>query len=298
MSKNREIFDPNPDEVEQFDKRLSGFATRDFSGVPLGDVSGHALNRLDVCYGILQTFDVAAELARYENDEKPLSELKVLPTGAAVQDWQATMEYPAAHRAPCNLLIANPSTASQTVQQLFKDGTNRGFIAKLFGQTDIVHYLANYADRLCEGTNNRMGFGISHVLARNCELLLHDEHLTAKELFFDSFMPEFRNVLSRKHHDYNFRLSRNQTSAPSVILDALGRPFNQDPLRNDYRVGRSAPRDVRLANQRAVAQILSTYAATVEPRRTNVVAMDEKFKAVRYNEQQERTHGSPTRSRP
>jgi hypothetical protein len=191
MSENREIIDTNPDRVKQFNERLSGFATRDLSGVPLGDVSGHALNRLDVCYGILQTFDVAAELARYENDEKTLTKLKVLPTGAAVQDWQATTEFPAAHRAPCNLLIANHSSHAppQMVQQLFQDGANRGFIANLFGQTDIVHYLTNYADRLCEGTNNKDRFGISHVLARNCELLLRDGQLTAKELFFDSFMP-------------------------------------------------------------------------------------------------------------
>jgi hypothetical protein len=295
MSENREIIDTNPDEAEQFNERLSGYATRDFSGMPLGDVSGHALNRLDVCYGILQTFDIAAELARYENDEKALTKLKVLPTGAEIQDWQATKDYPAAHRAPCNLLIADPSNcAASQVRQLFKDGTNRGFIANLFGQTDIVHRLTNYADNFCEGTNNKMGFGISHVLARNCELLLHDEDLTAKELFFDRFMPEFQNVLIRKHQDYNTRLfedKKNKTSPPAVIiLDALGRPLNQDPLRSDFRV-RKAPRNVRLANQRAALSILFTYTGTVQPRPADLVAMDEKFKAVRYNEQRERTRG-------
>ena len=296
MSENREIFDPNPDEVGQFNERIAGYATRDFSGVPLGDVTGHALNRLDACYGILQAFDVASELARYENDEKAVTGLKVRPTGAAFQDWQATSEYPAAHQAPCGLSIADPSSnvPPQKVQQLFKDGTNRGFIANLFGQTDIVHYLTNYADRICEGTSSRRGFGISHVLARNCELLLHDEDLTAREVFFDSFMPQLQTVIVQKHQDYNQRLIRfetkHATSPPGVVLDLQGRPFNQDPARSDFRVGRAAPRDVRLTNQRAVVQILSTYSATVQPRRTELVAMDEKFKAVRYNEQRERTH--------
>jgi hypothetical protein len=186
------------------------------------------------------------------------------------------------------LLIENVpnQTGDRHVQKYFKNAINKVLITELFAQTDRVHRLANFADQVCEGNDRNPG--ISHALARNCELLLRDEHLTAKRVFNNHFLPEIRLLFLTKSFKYDLS---NPTEPPDHVchlVDRSGNPLHPEPSRNDYRVGRSLPSNIRDPNVRVVSQILKIYAETTQPTPTDVVAMEERFKGVRFNEAQER----------
>ena len=92
------------DEVRQFDDLVSGYDTRDDAGLPLGDVYGHALNRLKISYGILEAAKLAGDIWGYGNGDGVPPSFEAYPVGAHPQDrtgW--SRQYPAAHVSPCRL---------------------------------------------------------------------------------------------------------------------------------------------------------------------------------------------------
>jgi hypothetical protein len=60
---NRTIFDQDPDPVRLFEELYEG-GVRDYKGLPLGDVAGHAARRFTVCYGAMCLIRVLALLER------------------------------------------------------------------------------------------------------------------------------------------------------------------------------------------------------------------------------------------
>lgn len=288
----REIDDANPDEGSQFEDRISGFGTRDATGLPLGDVLGHSLNRLVVCYGVLEAADLAADYAQIAGGDGIPPNFDFFAVGASPQDRQGSNEYPAAHLVPCSLEVGNPKStkARPKLYELYADGINRSFVRDLFRRTELVHVLTNRADSRCEGTARKDKDGMAHVLARSCETVVRDPKLSAKDVFFDKLVPEFQAVAQRQLIEFNEKLLARFPDAlsPQVsIVDQYGKPIrsNWDPLRMDARIHSSSPAAWK-ANRQAISQILSTY-ATTRAMQSDIARMSEQFRALKANEERE-----------
>ncbi len=286
----REIDNPNPDEVSQFEDRASGYGTRDATGLPLGDVLGHSLNRLVICYGVLEAADLAADYAQIGGGDGIPPNFDFFPVKAAPQDRQGSTEYPAAHLAPCSLEVGDPKSgkARPKLYDVYADGINRGFVRDLFRRTELVHVLTNRADSRCEGMAR--GDGMAHVLADSCETLVRDPQLSARDVFFDKLVPEFQAVAQRQLIEFNETLLARFPDAlsPQVsIVDQYGRPIGShwNPLRTDARIHSSSPAAWK-ANRQAVSQILSTY-ATTRATPSDIGRTSEQFRALRGNEERE-----------
>jgi hypothetical protein len=269
---SREIFIPNPNPAQQASDLLAGTLMRDDGGLPLGDVQSHALGRLTVCYGVLEAVRLAADV-----DRLPAA-FTFEATGAAVQDRRGRRDYPAAHVVPCGLSVGSPAAgAPQALHDVFASGINRSFVSGLFGKTELVHRLTNYADLLCERT--RTGDGMANSLVEGCTIVARDRRVSPREVLHEKLIPEFQVIAGRQIVDMAKTLPENE--APSRLVDQFGRPFYERPA--DYRIHSVSPQAYR-ANRRAVLQILSLYAGTHTPLTSALDRLVDQFKALRSNE--------------
>ncbi len=299
MSRRRDIYDENPDEVRQFDDLVSGYDTRDDAGLPLGDVYGHALNRLKISYGILEAAKLAADIWGYGNGDGVPPIFEAYPVGAHPQDrtgW--SRQYPAAHVSPCRLEVGDPQGAPTrtNLYRRYGCGITRGFVEGLFSRTDIIHKLANYSDGLCEGTSRTAArTGMSHVLASSCTTLFRDQRASARTIFFDELIPGYGAVAAQQLDAVETGLIDRFADAlePEVgLVDPTGRPFSWNPEgRTDTRVHSPSPLAWK-ANRRAVVQILEIYASTLAPRSGDLAEIRGQFVALRANEQREARNGN------
>jgi hypothetical protein len=331
MAKKREVQDKNPNPVRQFNDLIAGFVCRDALGLPLGDVSGHATRRLTTCYGIIEAAHLATQFGQVGHGDGIPRHYEFSPIGAVPQDRRGTVEFPAAHLAPCTLEVGNPDSADvrpELLYKVFSDGITRSFTEGLFKTTELVHWLANYADRRLERTRRTIGsekIGLSHVLAQSCNLTLQDPHLAPREIFFEKLLPESKQVVQRICFDYWSELESPdtvQSAEPDVahgsglvdrfgrpydlapdttqntgLVDRLGRPYNWEPERADMRVSAKASPEIRRINQQAVLQILNTYATTEAPHSSDLNKIAGNFQALRANEEREALHRERTRRR-
>ncbi len=274
----REVFDSSPDEVALFNARVSGWSTRDAGGLPLGDVSGHALNRLTQCYAIIESAKLAGDFGAIAGHQD------FMVAGASVQDWRGTRDYPAAHLAPCTLKIGTPgsSSAPKPLYQSFEDGINRSFVANLFAKTEPVHRLVNYADSLCE--RQKGGTGMGEILAQACRTVAKDPKANPREVLHDELIPIFQMVANERIT--LMRQTIPEDYRPSPLLNQFGRPYYQRP--EDVRVHSPSPEAYK-ANRAAVLQVLSLYAGAHNPRLDALAKVADQFKALRANEQRART---------
>jgi hypothetical protein len=291
----REIFDSNPDPTQQFNEKLAGWGTRDEGGLPLGNVLGHSLNRVTVCYAILEAAKIAAEFDQLPGDSE------FITAGAAVQDRKGTREYPAAHLAPCSLKVGNPGTAAPlNLHEVYADGISRSFVASLFAKTELVHRLANYADSLCERQKSRGG--MADALAQSCMLVTRDRHVRPREVLFERLIPDFQAIASEQIVTISQTLPEEYE--PSRIVDPFGRPHDERPSAHSPspivdQFGRryaERPSDTRVhspsaeayrANRQTVIQILGVYAGTHSPRMAAMEKAANQLKGVRANEERQ-----------
>ena len=283
----RDIVDKTPDPVSQFQDLISGFATRDAGGLPLGDVFGHALNRLSVCYGILESAKLAASFAQVvpaHDGIPPNFEFAI--AGAVPQDKPGTREYPAAHLAPCTLKIGDPaaSGAPANLFDVFADGVTRAFVFNLFGKTERVHKLANYSDGICERNKSQNDW--VHVLAACSTEVVRNRHATPREVFFDALIPRFQVVAGQQLVNMESTLGQVPPPAESLIVDQTGQPYGRAERPTDVRIHSPSPAAWR-ANREAVVQILAAYSGTHSPRQEDVSRLAHQFKALRSNEERE-----------
>jgi hypothetical protein len=295
MAKGRDIYNLNPDRVEQFKAKIAGWGTRDLTGLPLGDVLGHSLNRLAVCYGALSAAKLAAAYGRTDARSAIESHFNFTPVAAIPQDWRGRRDYPAAHLAPCSLRVGDPAAAKPGAPlfNVFADGVTRSYVGWLFARTELVHVLVNRADSRCEGTP-KAGKppekpGLAQVLTRGCDLLISNPYATPREIMYDVVMPGFRTVIAERLTDFTLESQKLQDDIfeeSTGLVDAQGRPFDWDPERADFSIHSESPEALK-ANRRALANVLETYVSTREPRSEDIALSDEHFRALRSNEERE-----------
>jgi len=286
----RNIRNVNPDPVAQFNARALGYNFRDAWGLPLGNFLGHSSKRLETCYAALEATRLAVRYARVGPDPGLPRAYRFFPTGSPPQDWQGAPDYPAAHCAPTSLRVGNPASVGPRprLQDVYADGISRAFVENLFGQTELVHRLTNYADQLCEGTWRRgQSIGMRYDLARSCDELVIDERASPREVFYDLLVPSFRASAQRELNAFEERIDADDPEAgrPSPLVDRYGDPFQFEPERADTRVSDKAPPDVQLKNQLAVVQVLTAYVETPAPSSSRVEPIAGQFKALASNEE-------------
>ena len=140
MSKNREILNDDVDPMTLIDELATGAVT-DSHGLTLGDLSGHRVDRYILSFAVLQLVSGMARISLLSARDT------LVPKGAKVQDKKGMDAFQAAHALPCDFEV----NGKRGIHTLFVSPIIRGNVkARLFGRTNLVHRLVNYADRRCE----------------------------------------------------------------------------------------------------------------------------------------------------
>lgn len=284
----RYIFDQDPDPNRLFDE-LYKSGVRDYKGLPVGDVAGHATRRFTVCYGLMCLVRMLVLL-----DRMP-SGASFWASGAADQDKQVSGDFQAAHLIPRALRLKAPGTAvdGAPLYELLRNPFNRMWVRReIFAPTDRVHRLVNAADSACE----RGPDGMAHSLVRVCNNVLGDARRDATPVhaghaapaitsvfrqFDGDLVPSFLAVarerlqaLDRKFTEFErAELNRGHPVQPN------GQPLLARPA--DTRLI-SADREARAAARIAFRQALRAYTeAAVD--RSALAAISGKIEALRFN---------------
>lgn len=198
----RRTFRNPPDPVASM-LHVMGPGDEDATRLPLGDLHGHALNRLHTAFAII----AAAQLAARAGRQIPGYGRGIprgfgfFPVAAPVQDHRSGLgtRYVAAHRAPCALEVGphggNPR-GQPLLHQMFRHPDTTAYVTALFERTDIVHRLANVVDsRYEEGT--RQTAGMRQILAGCCNLAILNPRSDPREIYYDGFVPSLRTNAQR-----------------------------------------------------------------------------------------------------
>lgn len=266
MGKKREVRDTNPNPVSQFNDLIAGYNTRDISGRPLGDVRGHSVARLRTCYGILHAARLAVQSAtmQIENEVR----LEVSPAGEPPQDRKHTHDYPAAHLAPCKLIITRGWALRPNIALflIYRNGIARSYTRSLFETTDIVNVLTNKADTYCEGFSRSDKFGTAHELARCANLVMSDYKLSVRDVFFRELVPGFRRVALDRLDARSEQLDSMYPGHGDIspLVDQFGKLYAAPAMVTDHRLG-STSATAQQTNYQATVQILELYANSPTP---------------------------------
>ncbi len=263
---NRNIFDQDPDPVRLFDE-LYESGVRDYKGLPLGDVAGHAARRFTVCYGAMCLIRVLALLERIPPGAS------FFAAGATDQDKQVSGDFVAAHLIPRELRLSAPGTPADDtpLHELLRNPFSRMWVRReIFAETDRVHRLVNVADSSCERGRD----GTARTLVRVCDKVLADARrdgmlvqagrpapplTSVYQTFAADLVPGFLAAARARLQAREAKLTDYERSELNrghpVYLD--GRPLVARPA--DTRLT-STDREVRAAARIALRQVLSVYA--------------------------------------
>ena len=266
----RQIFDRNPDPADLLDE-LYRDGVRDFKGLPLGNVTEHAQDRLIVSYQVLCLFAVARDLGLLPGP------VVVEPTGSAVQDRQTSGEFQAAHVLPSDLMVTPAAGSAARLHHFFRDPFSRVWMQRnVFGRTDRVHRLTNLADSYCEAA------GMRRTIADACAAVVNNR-LSPMRVFENTLAPGYA-AAARTALQENLR-SVAPADGPEFVRQPLLDRFGKAaiPRPTDTRVG-SPNAEARLAARRTLNQVLEIYAGlATAPRHLMVVAAGQ-VDALRGNE--------------
>ena len=139
-SKSRKILRTDIDSMELIDELAAGSVT-DGRGLTLGDVTGHRHDRYLASYRALHLVGTLAHISLLS------ARSTIVAIGAEVQDKTGIEDFHAAHILPCDFEI----NGRAGLHQLFVSPIIRANVqVHLFGVTNVLHKLVNYADRRCE----------------------------------------------------------------------------------------------------------------------------------------------------
>ncbi len=201
----RFIHDARPD-PERLLAELYENTFRDASNRPLGNVSGHAQERLAATYAALKLVEVA-------RDQGLLPATPTLvATKAMVQDKRTSQEFPAAHRIPGDLAIQIEDGTTTRLTDIFKVDLNRVVIDReIFATTDRVNRLANVADSWAESAG--MKASLAHAateVARGANV-----NIAMKEIIEPGYADAVRAAYAKV--EMNFTIAEQQMVGGAII---------------------------------------------------------------------------------
>ena len=289
----RNIFDSNPDPNLLFDE-LYRDGVRDFKGLALGDVSGHARRRFTASYGVMLLVALLEQLDRLP------ANATIGARGASDQDKQVSGDEQAAHILPCEIVVHAPGSplTGQPLHAFLVIPFNQTWVRReIFAPTDRVHRLVNVADSSCErGRGRNEGIGMVNALVELCNKTLDDARRGRKlvvgsgpppsryagDRFQTQLVPCYRMVASARRSMLEKSMTeeerRELTRLPPIYPD--GRPLVARPV--DTRLG-SPSADARIAARRTLRDILKIY-EEVDPDGAALVTIAGKIDALRLNE--------------
>jgi hypothetical protein len=289
----RYIFDSDPDPNRLFDE-LYRDGIRDFKGLALGDVSGHARRRFTVSYGVMLLTALLEQLDRLP------ANAEIGARGASDQDKQVSGDEQAAHIAPCEIVVHAPGSAldGEPLYAFLVNPFNQTWVRReIFAPTDRVHRLVNVADSSCErGRGRNAGIGMVDALVELCNRTLEDARRRSKlvvgfapppsqyarDRFQTQLVPCYRMVASARRSMLETAMTdderRDLARQPLVASD--GRPLIARPL--DTRLG-SPNAEARMAARRTLREIFVIY-ENVDPDEAALATIAGKIDALRFNE--------------
>ena len=243
MSKNRDILRDDIDPMALIDELATGAVT-DAHGLTLGDLSGHRLDRYVLSYAVLQLVGGMARISLLSARDT------LVPKGAKVQDKTGMDAFQAAHALPCDFAV----NGRRGIHALFVSPIIRGNVkARLFGRTNLVHRLVNYADRRCEANGWIAAF---HLALENVLSGADPDQVFSQQLVtaYSTAVLASRDKLLAALQAHE----RKVIDTPTLFAPD-GTPARPRP--QDFRVGAKAsdPRTLAI-NKGAVLQVFDEYA--------------------------------------
>lgn len=238
----RQLLLEDVDVMDLIDELATGAMT-DGRGLTLGDVAGHRRDRFVALYRAVHLLGRLAQ----QGWLRPTDVIKAI--GAEVQDKEAMDAFQAAHVLPRDLDI----NGRKGVHELFVSPIIRGNVKlHVFGQTNVVHRLVNYADSRCEANGWVTAFvGAARRLAQGAD---------ADSVYGRELLPAYAQAVELARDRLVRALDAAEASAMNlpVLLAANGQPA---ALRaQDFRVSRKAKDPVvRAMNKQAVLQVFDEY---------------------------------------
>jgi hypothetical protein len=241
-SKSRKILRTDIDSMDLIDELAAG-STTDGRGLTLGDVAGHRRDRYLASYRALHLLGALAGISLLS------AKSTIDAIGAEVQDKTGIEDFQAAHVLPCDFEI----NGKAGLHQLFVSPIISGNVqARLFGVTNVVHRLVNYADRRCEANG-----WIDTFLAAMKSVM---KGADADQVFSQNLVPGYSAAVVRARDVLVAALRKGEREAIDrpTLLAPNGEPAQRRA--QDFRISaKVGDPKVSGINKGAVLQVFAEY---------------------------------------
>ncbi|WP_234625040.1 hypothetical protein RMS29_027545 (plasmid) [Agrobacterium rosae] len=265
----RFIHDARPD-PEKLLAELYENTHRDASSRPLGNVAGHAQERLAATYAALKLVEVARDQGLLP--ENPT----LIATKAMVQDKRTSQEFPAAHRMPGDLAIQNEDGSTTRLTDVFKVDLNKVAIDReVFATTDRVNRLVNVADGWAENAGMKTALALAATeVARGA---------SAGSAMKDIIEPGYADAVKAAYSkvEMNFTVAEQQIVG-GAILDAR----TMQPIRGvieNLKLS-STDQEARAHAKELIRLTLHTYSKETELGEEQQLRIDNLIEGIKDNE--------------
>lgn len=241
-SKSRKILRTDIDSMELIDELAAG-STTDGRGLTLGDVAGHRHDRYLASYRALHLVGTLAGISLLSGKST------IVAIGAEVQDKTGIEDFQAAHVLPCDFEIDGKAGLHQFFVSPIISGNVQ---ARLFGVTNVVHRLVNYADRRCEAN----GWIATFLDATKSVMKGADPD----QVFSRHLVPGYSAAVARARDALLAALRKGEREAidKPTLLAPNGEPAQRRP--QDFRIGaKVGDPKVSGINKGAVLQVFEEY---------------------------------------
>ena len=242
MAKSRKILRTDIDSMELIDELAAG-STTDGRGLTLGDVAGHRRDRYMASYRALHLVGALTRISLLSNKST------IRRIGAEVQDKTGIQDFQAAHILPCDFEI----NGKAGLHLLFVSPIISNCVqARLFGVTNVVHRLVNYADQRCEDHGWKATF-----LAATKSVM---EGADADQIYSHTLVPGYSAAVARAREVLIAALRKGEREAMDkpTLLAPNGEPAQRRA--QDFRISaKVGDPKVSGINKGAVLQVFEEY---------------------------------------
>lgn len=244
---------------------------RDASNRPLGNVTGHAQERLAASYAALKLVEVA-------RDQGLLPENPTLvATRAMVQDKRTSQEFPAAHRMPGDLAIKHDDGTLTRLTDAFQVDLNKVAIDReIFGTTDRVNRLANVADSWAENA------GMKDALAKAATEVARGA--SPQSAMKDIIEPGYSQAVQAAYSkvEMNFTVAEQQMVGGAILDSRTMQPIRG--IVDDLKLS-SMDAEARAHAKELIRLTLHTYSKESTLSEDHQLRVDNLVEGIKENEQ-------------